>query len=898
MDHQPPSDSALKLLQTIQLTRSQSDTPHSIIHTIEDSEEHVDILNCNSPVDFPHPSNLQRATSDRVSSTGSHLNASHPPSSGNLSHWTDQTNLRRHQSMKSDGKWGARIVTSPNCHVRSRKETIQQPQTNDLTARSKLDTFYELGSSVDGAQSTDLLRSSSHRSSSSAFSGSMSAHPSSTGNLTSFPSTQATGIVNSMSSPVGVPGLSINPWSPSIEEAKKLREPILRQSSLDTLASQSSTHSRPINKSSNSDLSRFRSSSNDDSKLHDTNLFQSKFSRLNLSGKNSSEEINPRSTNMALAHHRSGVKSPLSTSTSLADLNEGATTEIEASKPHDQEVAPPKKVVLPPLVTDFSSREASPNEAIPSSKNPNDSVRRPSNRGSIAFQGPASAAAFVPPIGHSISRNLNDPFSYQEKMALMVNHNTAAPGIGASTWLTQKERLIGESQSRQQPASEWSSPMNHSSPSSQPPSTASVPALPHQIQQQIILNQQLQQLQQLQVQQHQLQQQQAQLLSSTMGIPPSATTPVTGFNTPSIGNLLQSHPFSYGNISPATSNVLFGPLGNPNPTVTGPAPPNPSRLQTTITGLPGLAGLSGTAPMTTASHMPSSVGMVGSMSGSNMYMAKTNPLMNNLSLTGLNSFSVQDLVRRKGYNPIHFDLTPKSARFFVIKSYTEEDVHKSLKYEIWASTDLGNKRLDRAFNESHGSGPIYLLFSVNASGHFCGMAEMLTAVDYNTTSKVWAQDKWKGIFKVKWIFVKDIPNNALRHIKLTNTPENKPITSSRDTQEVPHDKGIQVLQIMSSYQSRTTLLQDYAWYEHNESLKAQQQGSDGRVQVLASNVPQHKNPHHQAEVDPPNPNGSIQHRHSKLSNHQSLNQNIRRFTNGPSHPGQVAQVTVQVASGV
>ncbi len=35
---------------------------------------------------------------------------------------------------------------------------------------------------------------------------------------------------------------------------------------------------------------------------------------------------------------------------------------------------------------------------------------------------------------------------------------------------------------------------------------------------------------------------------------------------------------------------------------------------------------------------------------------------------------------------------------------------------------------------------------------------MTTAVDYNKTSTVWAQDKWKGIFGVKWIFVRDIPN--------------------------------------------------------------------------------------------------------------------------------------------
>jgi hypothetical protein len=31
---------------------------------------------------------------------------------------------------------------------------------------------------------------------------------------------------------------------------------------------------------------------------------------------------------------------------------------------------------------------------------------------------------------------------------------------------------------------------------------------------------------------------------------------------------------------------------------------------------------------------------------------------------------------------------------------------------------------------------------------------------------VWASDKWKGVFKVRWIFVRDIPNATLRHIKL------------------------------------------------------------------------------------------------------------------------------------
>ncbi|GAC93468.1 hypothetical protein PHSY_001033 [Pseudozyma hubeiensis SY62] len=174
------------------------------------------------------------------------------------------------------------------------------------------------------------------------------------------------------------------------------------------------------------------------------------------------------------------------------------------------------------------------------------------------------------------------------------------------------------------------------------------------------------------------------------------------------------------------------------------------------------------------------------------------------------------LALQKGYNPAPgtFDLAPVNARFFVIKSYTEDDVHKSLKYEIWASTDKGNQRLDKAFRESAQNGPIYLFYSVNASGHFCGMAQMLTPLDYATSSNVWAQDgKWKGTFKVRWIYVKDLPNNQLRHIRLTNTPECKPVTQSRDTQELTPEAGREVLRIMADYSAKTSLLQDFNFYE-------------------------------------------------------------------------------------
>lgn len=72
---------------------------------------------------------------------------------------------------------------------------------------------------------------------------------------------------------------------------------------------------------------------------------------------------------------------------------------------------------------------------------------------------------------------------------------------------------------------------------------------------------------------------------------------------------------------------------------------------------------------------------------------------------------------------------------------------------------------------------------MNTSGQFVGLAEMVGSVDFDKTVDYWQQDKWTGCFSVKWHIVKDVPNSFLRHIILENN-DNKPVTNSRDTQEV------------------------------------------------------------------------------------------------------------------
>jgi len=184
---------------------------------------------------------------------------------------------------------------------------------------------------------------------------------------------------------------------------------------------------------------------------------------------------------------------------------------------------------------------------------------------------------------------------------------------------------------------------------------------------------------------------------------------------------------------------------------------------------------------------------------------------------GTSAMSAEVKRLKEMVNPPHLDCHPKSARFFIIKSYSEDDVHKSIKYGIWASTDTGNRRLDAAYRESASRGPIYLFFSVNASGQFSGMAQMESAIDYTKKFGAWAQDKWSGTFAIRWVIVKDLPNSQFRHILLANN-ENKPVTNSRDTQEILLDQGREMLAICASFRARTSVLDDFGFYDKRQEL--------------------------------------------------------------------------------
>lgn len=66
-----------------------------------------------------------------------------------------------------------------------------------------------------------------------------------------------------------------------------------------------------------------------------------------------------------------------------------------------------------------------------------------------------------------------------------------------------------------------------------------------------------------------------------------------------------------------------------------------------------------------------------------------------------------------------------NASFFIIRSTNDDDIHKAIKYQLWASSVKNNQVLNQAYQTAQAAGEkVFLIFSVVKSGQFCAVAEM------------------------------------------------------------------------------------------------------------------------------------------------------------------------------
>ncbi|NXB38531.1 YTDC2 helicase, partial [Eulacestoma nigropectus] len=98
-------------------------------------------------------------------------------------------------------------------------------------------------------------------------------------------------------------------------------------------------------------------------------------------------------------------------------------------------------------------------------------------------------------------------------------------------------------------------------------------------------------------------------------------------------------------------------------------------------------------------------------------------------------------------------------RYFIMKSSNFQNIDISQQKGIWSTTPSNERKLNGAFWESL----VYLIFSVQGSGHFQGFARMGSAIGCEK-SQDWGSAGFGGVFKVDWIRKESIPFQFAHHL--------------------------------------------------------------------------------------------------------------------------------------
>ncbi|XP_062370044.1 3'-5' RNA helicase YTHDC2-like isoform X3 [Cinclus cinclus] len=129
-------------------------------------------------------------------------------------------------------------------------------------------------------------------------------------------------------------------------------------------------------------------------------------------------------------------------------------------------------------------------------------------------------------------------------------------------------------------------------------------------------------------------------------------------------------------------------------------------------------------------------------------------------------------------------------RYFIMKSSNLQNIEISQQKGIWSTTPNNERKLNGAFWESS---MVYLIFSVQGSGHFQGFARMGSSIGCEK-SQDWGSAGFGGVFKVEWIRKESIPFQFAHHL-LNPWNDNKKVQISRDGQELEPHVGEQLLQL-------------------------------------------------------------------------------------------------------
>ncbi|XP_078688357.1 3'-5' RNA helicase YTHDC2-like isoform X5 [Branchiostoma floridae x Branchiostoma belcheri] len=127
-------------------------------------------------------------------------------------------------------------------------------------------------------------------------------------------------------------------------------------------------------------------------------------------------------------------------------------------------------------------------------------------------------------------------------------------------------------------------------------------------------------------------------------------------------------------------------------------------------------------------------------------------------------------------------------RYFILKCNNQRNLDIAMSQGIWATTPSNEKKLNKAFKDCQN---VYLVFSVQGSGHFQGYARMASSISKDKVPE-FSSASLGGAFQIEWIKRMSIPFQAAHHL-LNPWNENKKVQISRDGQEIEPQVGEQLL---------------------------------------------------------------------------------------------------------
>lgn len=182
-------------------------------------------------------------------------------------------------------------------------------------------------------------------------------------------------------------------------------------------------------------------------------------------------------------------------------------------------------------------------------------------------------------------------------------------------------------------------------------------------------------------------------------------------------------------------------------------------------------------------------------------------------------FSLQELRQNFGalreMNPSKLD-DFSDCEFISVVPSTLDDVHKALKYGLWAQeSSTQNQQLSELYLSNLSKGFRTLLIFKTPGGILCGVAVLLSPFQDKKFELWWNQFKSSGSFSIEWIYVKNLEINSIKSSDIWNS-----MIRTKDFELIPTEIGLRLMSIFHqiAFSIATSVFSDFRELDQREDL--------------------------------------------------------------------------------